>query len=157
MTVRLILSLRQIGCDRRGTSILELGLSLPLLMTVLVCLLDISRCYSAQMSLQQSAARALERVQVGSDRLSFAYARAEAATAAGVDPSQVTVTSWTECNNNTTRLAYTSLCTVGQTSARYVEVTINSAYTPYFSFTPLGTRRDDGKVAISARSAVRVQ
>jgi Flp pilus assembly protein TadG len=160
--------LLRLGRDRRGTSLLELGLALPLLMGVLVCLLDVTRLYSAQMSLQQAAARSLERVQVGTNRLTFGHVQQEAATAAGVPTTQVRVDSWVECNNNTTKLPYTTVCTApapppppaaapGPMTARYVEVRIESTYTPYYSFTPLGTRRADGKVEIVARSAVRVQ
>lgn len=147
---------------------LELGLALPLIMGVLVCLLDVARLYSAQITIQQAAARSLERLQVGSDRLNFTYVRDEAAAAAGVPTSQVTVSSWAECNGNTTRLPYNSVCPTpapppppavptGPSTARYVEVMINSTYTPYYSFTPLGTRNAEGKVPISARSGVRVQ
>lgn len=149
--------LRALRRDRRGVSIIELGLSLPVFMVVLVGLVDVARCYSAQMSIQQAAARSLERLQVGSNRLTFDHIRQEAATAANVPLTQVEVANWAECNNNTTRLAYNAVCTSGQSSARYVEVTINSAYTAFFSFSPLGARRSDGRVALSARSAVRVQ
>lgn len=158
---RALASLSRLARDARGASILELGLALPLLMGVLVSLLDVARMYSAQITIQQAAARSLERLQVGSDRLNFDYVRDEAAAAAGVPTSQVTVTSWAECNGDTTPLPYNSICPIPSpppsSVARYVEVTINSTYTPYYSFTPLGARNDDGKIPISARSAVRVQ
>lgn len=157
------MTLRRLSRDVRGTSILELGLALPLLMGVLVCLLDVARMYSAQITIQQAAARSLERVQVGTNRLTFGHVQEEAATAANVPTSDVTVTSWTQCHNTATRHPYNHVCaaptssTTPPSTARYVEVTVNSAYTPYYSFTPLGTRRSDGKVAISARAAVRIQ
>lgn len=126
-------------------------------MVVLVGILDGARCFSAQMSLQQAASRALERVQVSGARTNFDYVRTEAANAAGVPPGQVTVTSWAECNNNPAQLAYTTVCPSGQPTARYVQVRITSTYTPYFRFSPLGTRDGNGNVALAAQSSVRVQ
>ena len=141
--------------DRRGTSIIEMALALPILMVLLVGLIDVARCYSTQMSIQQAAARALERLQVGNSRTDFEFVRTEAAAAAGTG-AQVTIDKWLECDQ--VRQPATTLdCPTGQLRARYVQVTINSSYTPYFRFSPLGARRADGTVALTANSAVRYQ
>jgi len=146
--------LHRIGRDRRGASIIELALALPFLSVMLVGLVDVASCYSAQMSIHQAAARSLERVQVSGSNADFAYVKTEAASAAGVPESQVTVETWLECDN-VKQAASVSTCTATQVSAKYVKVTIASSYTPYFAYSPLGTRGSDGKVPLSAFSSVR--
>lgn len=144
--------------DRRGTSVLELGLILPLIMTVLVGLVDVARTYSRQMALQQAAIRSLERVQAGQERGNFAYVQLEAtaaATEAHFTAPLVTVSYWLECNGARVTI-YNSLCLETQTTARYVQVTITASHSPHFSFSPVGVRQANGTVALSASHAVRV-
>ena len=146
--------LRRIGPDRRGASVIELGLALPFLSVMMLGLVDVASCYSAKMSIQQAAARSLERVQVNGSTTNFAFVRTEAATAAGVPESQVTVETWLECEN--VRQAATVLvCSGTQDAGKYVKVTITSSYTPFFAYSPLGTRQANGSVRLSAASAVR--
>jgi hypothetical protein len=66
----------------------------------------------------------------------------------------VTVASWLECND-VRQSAGIEACATGQTVARYVKVTINKSYAPYFAYSPLGAREADGSVALTASSAVR--
>jgi Flp pilus assembly protein TadG len=127
---------------------------MPLLSIMLVGLVDVASCFSAQMTIQQAAARSLERVQTSGSTTDFAYVRTEAAAAAGVPESQVTLDSWLECDN-VRQAATVVTCTSTQISAKYLQVSISSTYTPYFPFSPLGTRHADGKVGLSAASAVR--
>lgn len=140
--------------DRRGASIIEMGLALPVLSVMLVGLVDVASAYSAHMTIQQAAARSLERVQVNGFANNFSFVRAEAAAAAGVPVTQVAVTTWLECNN-VRQPATTTLCTGGAVAGKYVEVTVNSTYSPFFSISPLGARNANGDVALSATSAVR--
>ena len=152
-------ALRGLRRDRRGASILELGLVLPILMVVMLGLIDVASLFSARMSLQQAAARSLERAQVGNSRTDFAFVQTEAtaaATAAGFSGAQVAVETWLECDQVRQAPAATD-CTTGQQRARYVQVTINSTYDSYFRYSPLGTRNSAGNVPITARSAVRYQ
>jgi Flp pilus assembly protein TadG len=146
--------LRRLRRDRRGASIIELALALPFLSVMLVGLVDVASCYSAQMSIQQAAARSLERVQVGGSSGDFEFVRTEAATAAGVPLSQVTVETWLECDNVRQGASVTT-CTDTQVASKYVKVSITSSYAPYFAYSPLGTRGSDGKIALSAASSVR--
>jgi Flp pilus assembly protein TadG len=136
--------------------VIELGLALPILMVVLLGLIDVASCYSAQMSIQQAAARGLERAQVGGSRSNFDFVRTEAANAAGVPVSQVTVETWLECNQ-VRQAATTQDCTTGQPRARYVQVAIQSSYQPYFRYSPLGARNSAGAVPLAATSSVRYQ
>ncbi len=140
--------------DRRGTSIIELAIALPVVSVMLVGLVDVATCYSAQMSLQQAASRSLERLQVNGYETNFAFLQAEAAAAAGVPESQVTVTTWLECGYSK-QPATTTSCSDGEVAGKYVEVSIVSTYDPFFSYSPLGTRQANGKVALAASEAVR--
>ena len=140
--------------DRRGVSIIELAFALPILSVMLVGLVDVATLYSAQMSLQQAASRSLERLQVNGYTNSFAFLQAEAAAAAGVPATQVAVTTWLECNN-VKQPATTTACSGTAVAGKYVEVTITSSYSPFFSYSPLGTRQADGTVAMTASEAVR--
>lgn len=146
--------LRRLGGDKGGVSVIELALALPILSVMLVGLVDVASCFSAQMSIQQAAARSLEAVQTGGPTDDFAYVRAEAAAAAGVPLSQVVVDSWLECNN-VRQAASVTACSGTQVSANYVQVTINGSYTPFFPYSPLGARQANGTVALSAVSALR--
>lgn len=140
--------------DRRGASIIELALALPFLTIMLVGLVDMASCFSAQLSIQQAAARSLERVQVNGSTTNFAFVRTEAATAAGVPESQVTVETWLECEN-VKQPATTTVCPGTADAGKYVKVTINANYVPFFPFSPLGVRQANGNVALSAASSVR--
>jgi Flp pilus assembly protein TadG len=146
--------LHQLRRDHRGTSVIELALALPFLSVMLVGLVDVASCYSAQMSIQQAAARSLERVQVAGPSGDFAFVRTEAASAAGVPVSQVTVETWLECDN-VKQAATVQTCSETQASANYVKVTISSSYAPYFGYSPLGARTSDGRVPLSASASVR--
>jgi Flp pilus assembly protein TadG len=151
---RLASIFRRIGRDRRGASIIELALALPVLSILLVGLVDMASLFSAQLSLQQAAARSLERVQVNGTTTNFDFIRTEAATAAGVPESQVTVETWLECEH-VKQAASVTACAETAQAGRYLKVTINSSYVPFFGFSPLGTRQANGSVALSAAASVR--
>lgn len=146
--------LRRLGRDRRGASIIELALATPFLSIMLVGLVDVASCYSAKMSLQQAAARSLERVQVSGSTTDFAYVKTEAAAAAGVPESQVAIETWLECDN-VKQAASVTTCSGTQVAGKYVQVTITSTFSPFFAYSPLGTRDGNGKIALAAASAVR--
>ena len=58
--IRLLHSLAR---DERGASIIEMAMVTPLLGSLLIGMVDISRAYSAKLQLEQSAYRAIEKVQ----------------------------------------------------------------------------------------------
>jgi Flp pilus assembly protein TadG len=148
------LLLLRLARDRRGASIIEMALALPVLSVMMLGLIDVASCYSAQMSIQQAAARSLERVQVSGSSTDFTYVKTEAAAAADVPVSQVTVETWLECDYVKQGTTVQS-CSANQVASKYVKVTINSSYAPYFAYSPLGTRQANGTVALSANSSVR--
>ena len=54
---------RSLARDERGASIIEMAMVTPLLGSLLIGMVDISRAYSAKLQLEQSAYRAIEKVQ----------------------------------------------------------------------------------------------
>lgn len=147
--------------DEAGSSIVEMALAAPVLAMLLIGMVDLSRGYSAKLQLEQVAQRAVEIVQntdfdpSKSDQITAL--KADAAGAAGVATSAVTVNTWLECNNDGTKLAYTASCTnSGDPYARYVEVQIQKKYTPMFS-TRFAGAEADGNYTLIGRSGVRVQ
>ena len=124
-------------------------------MVILLGLIDVASLYAARMSLQQLAARSLERVQVGNSRTNFDFVRTEALAGAPAG-TQAAVETWLECNQ-VRQPAATQDCAGGQARARYVQITVTSAYDPYFRYSPLGTRNANGNVPLTARSSVRYQ
>lgn len=147
--------LSRLGRDRRGTSVLELGLALPIFMVMIVGITDVSRLHSKQMALQQSAARAMERIQVLGIQRDYQAVKSEAARAAGVHIDNVEIDNWLECGNPPVR-STADRCTGTTVSSRYLQVEITSSYTPSFSFSPVGARQANGSVALTADSVIRV-
>ena len=144
--------LRRFLRDERGTSLLEFALFSPVLAVMGMGITDLSMGYSAKLSLEQAANRTLEKVIVGTVQSDYSYLRTEAATAAGVPESQVTVDYWLECD--TVRQPDPTVpCGGGQMTSRYVTININSTYTPRFAVGPLGRNA----VPINANASLRVQ
>ena len=151
--------MRELGADTRGTSVMELALVAPVLCLMLAGIIDLSMGFSSRLTLEQAAYRALERVSVGGVQDDYSFLRAEAATAANVAESQVTVSQWLECNQ-VRQPAFDGSCPSTQQTGRYVQITINSTYRPSFGWGPLGTRfgqSADGTIPIQAIAAVRVR
>jgi Flp pilus assembly protein TadG len=141
--------------DERGASIVEMALAAPILASLLIGMVDLSSAYSMKLQVVQAAQRTIEKVQVSNFQESDKTAlQSEAATAAGVSTSAVTVDAWLECDG--AKMAYTGSCTTGQTFARYVSVTIAKTYTPIFSMKFAGANAD-GTYTIRGRSGIRVQ
>ena len=143
-----------------GTAIVEMGFAAPILSLLLIGMVDMSRGYSAKLQIEQIAQRTVEKVQNGNYADTTAYKdalKAEAAAAAGVATSAVTVTSWMECNNNGTKLAFTATCADSTHQyARYVEVNIDKKYTPMFK-TKFAGAAADGTYTLKGKAGIRVQ
>lgn len=156
----MISKLIAIARSEDGTSIVEMGFAAPILSLLLIGMVDMSRGYSAKLQLEQIAQRTVEKVQNGDYVESTAYKsalQAEAAAAAGVATGAVTVSSWLECNNNGTKLAFTASCAdTSQAYARYVEISIDKTYTPMFK-TKFAGAKADGTYMLTGKAGVRVQ
>jgi len=79
----MIRHIKNLARDERGASLIEMGLMLPILASLLIGMVDISRAYSAKLQLEQSAYRAIEKVQqYQTTQSTYSTLRSEAATAA---------------------------------------------------------------------------
>jgi Flp pilus assembly protein TadG len=143
--------------DERGASIIELALVLPFFATMIVGVTDISRAYSTKLQLEQSAYRAIEKVQqYRSTESTFSTLQSEAATAAGVATSQVAVDFWLECDG-TRQASYDSTCSSGQTTGRWITVDISKTYTPMFASSKWPGSNSDGTYTLHGRAGLRTQ
>lgn len=146
-------------CRREdGSSVIEMALAAPFLAFLLIGMVDLSRAYSTKLQLEQVAQRTIEKVQNTEYSESQKTAlQSEAATAAQVSTAAVTVSSWVECNNNGTKLAWTTSCSdPDHPFARYVEIQIQKTYTPMFSLKFAGAN-EDGTYTLEGMAGVRVQ
>lgn len=154
--------LRKLAHDERGASIIELALVTPVLGSLLIGMVDVSRAYSAKLQLEQSAQRAIEKVQQYQTTTStYDTLRAEAASAAGITPTTTnpTVRYWLQCNGNA-RLygsASETTCSSGQSYQRYVEVTVTKPFTPMFGSRYFPRANADGTYTLTASAALRTQ
>lgn len=152
----------KLATDERGASIIELALVTPVLGSLLIGMVDVSRAYSAKLQLEQSAQRAIEKVQQYQTTTStYDTLRAEAASAAGITATATnpTVRYWLQCNSSA-RLygtASETTCTSGQTFQRYVEVTITKPFRPMFGSRYFPRANADGTYTLTATAALRTQ
>jgi Flp pilus assembly protein TadG len=151
-----IVSLSRLRSDARGAAIIELALATPILATLLIGMVDIGRGYSMKLQLEQAAQRAIEKVMNGqADRSSIAALTAEAAAAAGVDVSAVTVDYWLECDA-ARQTNYDSTCTGTAVSRRYLTVQISKSFSPMFAVKWAGANSDNTYTVIG-KTGVRTQ
>lgn len=150
--------LKDLAWDSCGSAIIEAGLVVPILATLVAGVADLSMGYSAKLKLQQAATRSIALATAGGlNSAAFGTLQQEAAQAAGVPQSQVVVDAWLECSG-ARQTSINDVCATGKTVARYVSVSISGQYSPTFGFllhTAHMTR--DGKIPISGYAEVRVQ
>lgn len=159
----MIRQIKSFARDERGASIIEMGLMLPILASLLIGMVDISRAYSAKLQLEQSAYRAIEKVQqyntTDSTYNTLKLEAVSAAQAAGfttVTDNDVTIDYWLECNG-TRQADYTTSCTSGQTYARWVTIDITGIYTPMFSSSKWPGSNSDGTYTLHGKAGLRTQ
>jgi Flp pilus assembly protein TadG len=159
--------LNRITRDERGTSLIEMAMLAPLLATLTIGMVDISRGYSEKLFLEQAAQRAVERAMQGMQGDEsmdiFEGLQAEAAATADVEPQDVTVRYWLECNGvdqnaspGTMAADYEKVCPDGEYYSRYLSVRIERTFTPLFATKWLGSN-DDGTFNIAGEAGIRVQ
>jgi hypothetical protein len=168
----------RLGCDARGTSVIELAVIAPLMTLVTMGIIDLSNGYSRRLELTQAADRTITKIAArnfeipkNADGPDFSAYKAEAATAAGVDASAVTVVAWLECDGveqddfeGTCPKKNETGCEAESPPpesdcwpilARYIQVRIDAAFTPMFG--SVISPRSDGTVPLYAEAAVRIQ
>ncbi len=158
-------SIRKLGSDQRGTSILEFAFAAPIFALMVVGIGDLARGFSERFALQQAANRTLEMAHLGTrqDNYNFLTVEArQAVTDAGHPGAVVQLEHWLECiaaDGTRTRTVWDSpddTCPAADETVRYVTLTLSSTFTPAFG-TAGYLNVTNGKVPISARASVRVQ
>jgi Flp pilus assembly protein TadG len=143
--------------DDRGAAIMELALVAPIMASLLIGMVDLSRAYSYKLKLEQSAQRAIEKVQQYQTTTStYGTLQSEAAAAAGVPTSNVTIDYWLECNG-ARQSNYDTVCSGSQTYARWVTVTVQGTFTPMFRSKYYPRANSDGTFTIQGKTGMRTQ
>jgi len=150
---RLLHALRR---DTRAASVVEFALFAPVLGMMLMGISDFAMGYAKKLRIEQAIYRTLEKIAVGTVQSNYQTFKAEAASAAGVSQSEVTIRNWLECNEVESPNGFSGSCSTGQRTARYVSITIATSYTPEFAYGPWVTD-SNGRVPISSSSSLRVQ
>jgi Flp pilus assembly protein TadG len=141
--------------DDRAAAIIELALVAPILATMVLGATEISAGYSARLQLEQSAQRIVEEWQGKNfDTTKIDTYKSEAATAAGVQTSAVTIDYWVECSG-TRQATFDSTCTSLAVTARFATIDIQKNYTPMFSRRFLGN--STGSYTLHGKAGVRFQ
>ena len=147
----------RIARDDRGASIIELALVAPVLASLLIGMVDLSRAYSYKLKLEQAAPRAIEKVQAYQTSTStYTTLQSEAAAAAGVPTNKVTIDFWLECDGARAS-NYESVCTSGQTYARWVTVSVQGTFTPMFRSKYYPRANSNGTFTITGKTGMRTQ
>ena len=149
--------------DDRGASIIELALVAPILASLLIGMVDLSRAYSSKLMLEQAAQRSIEKVQQYQASSSTptliqaeTVAAAQAAGFTSATASDVTVDFWLECNG-VRAATYESTCADGETYGRWVSVDIQARFTPMFRSRRWPGANPDGTFTLHGKAGMRTQ
>lgn len=154
--------LQRLRRDQRGASLIEMGLLLPVLSGVVLGVTDVARAYSQKLLLEQSAYRAIEKVQqyraTASTYDTLKNEVVSAANAAGfsdVTTSSVTIDYWLECNGSR-QSNYNTTCSSG-TYGRWVTVDVTHKFFPLFPSNRWPGSNSDGSYTLHGRAGMRTQ
>ena len=153
--IRAFAGIRRLRADEDGISIVELAIGAPVLAIMIIGIGDLGRGFSQRYFLQQAANRTLELAHQGTSGANYNHLILEAATAANVPETNVTLTQWLECSG--TMKAFDSFCDPGQTVARFVRINIRDSFKPLFGTAGYPDVQSDGTVRIEAMATLRVQ
>ncbi len=149
--------IRSLAKCERGNSFIEMAFAAPLLVSLMIGMVDISRAVSLKLQVVQVAQRTIERVQRNGFQPTDATAlELEAETAAGAG-ADATVSAWLECGTSTTKFDYTSSCSSGEAYARIVGISISRDFTPMFGTRYFPGANADGTFTFDGTAGVRIQ
>ena len=162
--------LRALSRDERGTAIVELALVAPVVALLTVGIVDLSRGVTRRMELSEAVHRSLEKAAAQSFKFSVSdtgevtmdhgaeliddVVEAAGGEAAGVDEDDVKIETWLECDGDE-QPEGTITCDEGETTARYLQIRIDSHYEPTFG--SVVSPHADGTFPLWAEAAVRIQ
>ena len=148
--------LARLGSDRRGVSVVELGLVAPVLALFIAGMIDLSQGLAQRFALHQAINRSFEMMVAvppegdpDESDVDYSYLITEAATVAGVEEDAVTLDRWLQCGE-TRQEDYTATCPdePGSEPARYLSLEIEKPFEGNFY---------TGTLTIVASSAIRIQ
>jgi Flp pilus assembly protein TadG len=155
--------LQNLARDQRGASIIEMALLLPVMSTLVIGVVDISRAYSQKLLLEQAAYRAIEKVQqYQSTESTYNTLQNEVVSAANsagftdVTTANVTVSYWLECNG-VKQTTYDSTCATAAGTARWITVDVTHNFTPMFASSRWPGSNTDGTYTLHGRAGLRTQ
>lgn len=159
MTLSVIFRIaKRIFGDASGTSTIELALIFPVGMLMMLGAIDSSLGFAEKLRVEAAAARAIERITaISRVQTTYTASQAEAAAAANVPVSDVTVTNWLECNN-VVQPSFSGVCPNNSDQiARFVKVSIRGKFTPTINYGGFLSTDNNGFVRVSGDASVRVQ
>ena len=149
---------KQIGHNSAGTSTVELALIFPIGMGLMLGAVDASLGFAEQLRVEAAAARAIEQITAYSRvQADYTASRAEAAAAANVNVSDVTVTNWLECNN-VRMTSFTATCPNNTDQiARFAQVVISGKFEPVINYGGFLETNGNGIVRVTGDASTRIQ
>lgn len=147
--------------DRTGTSVMELGLMMPILLMLLLGTIDASRMVAAKLDMEQAAQRTTDyALAKRPDSSNGTYLQTEAASAANVPASDVTVDIYLECDG-VRQTDFSSACAGSQQQARFASVVIDKPVNTLFDWSALssvvGSNLLPSTITVQGDSVVRFQ
>lgn len=147
--------------NERGTAVVELAILAPVLALLTVGIVDLSKGITRRLEVSDAVHSVLEKaaannfnIKASETDTTYTFLKDEAADAANVDPSEVTVKVWLECDGEEQPQG-TPSCDTDEVSATYVQLTIGTTFRP--SFTSIVAPDANGTYPIWAEAAVRIQ
>lgn len=154
----IISNLKALAQNTRGTSTIELALVFPIGLLLLLGAVDSSLAFAEKLRVEAAAARAVEQITAYSRvKTDYTASIAEAAAAANVAASDVTLTYWLECNN-VVQGSFTGSCaSASDQIARFVKVSIRGKFSPAVNYGGFLTTDANGFVRVVGDASVRIQ
>ena len=151
---------KQIWHNSHGTSTVELALIFPIGMALMLGAIDASLGFAEQLRVEAAAARAIEQITAYSRvnvNDNYTASRAEAAAAANVPVSAVTVDNWLECNN-VRQSSFVGTCPNNSDQiARFVRVDIRGQFKPVINYGRFLYTDANGFVRVTGDASTRIQ
>lgn len=153
--------LRKLGRDRRGASLIELAMVMPILLLLLAGMVEVSRFVVARLDVELAAQRTTDYVLARRPQSpDTTYIVTEAAKAGGVDSSLVTVELFLECDG-VRQDDFDGYCGATEESARYVYVAIKKPVEMQFDWAGLsqllGMKVLSSTITVEGDSLERIQ
>lgn len=148
--------IRTLASDRRGVAAIELALAMPVLLTLVTGIADMSLAYSRKLALEQAVQRSIEMVQQTTEETSVEdVIKAEVADQGDVGVENVAVEHLLYCAGE---LAgdFNAECADESTEVRYIKVTVTGEYDPFFPAV-LGTPNANGNYDVVATAGIRTK